>query len=109
PGRAAGDPVAPAQPGPPAARGLRRTRPILIAVLDRGGGFTPDSQLELASRYPGVMVPSARSGEPATPGISGGAPIISGPITAATGRAPDQSDSRRRWMRRTATAVDASL
>jgi pimeloyl-ACP methyl ester carboxylesterase len=73
------------------------------------------------------MVPSARSGEPATPGISGGVPIISGPATAATGRAPDDAteagappptpgDShgasprrrRGRWSR-AATAVDVSL
>jgi len=55
------------------------------------------------------MVPSARSGEPVTPGISGGAPIISGPATEATGRAAGEGDSRRRWVRRTATAVDVSL
>jgi pimeloyl-ACP methyl ester carboxylesterase len=69
------------------------------------------------------MVPSARSGEPATPGISGGVPIISGPATAATGRAPgdvteagphDDSHGHRhpagrgRWSR-AATAVDVSL
>jgi pimeloyl-ACP methyl ester carboxylesterase len=45
------------------------------------------------------MVPSARSGEPATPGKSGPTPIISGPA----------SGTRERWTRRTATAVDASL
>src|ERR1700691_3885802 len=66
------------------------------------------------------MVPSARSGEPATPGIAGGVPIISGPATAATGRAPGDGSldtgphaatpahGRRRWSR-AATAVDVSL
>jgi pimeloyl-ACP methyl ester carboxylesterase len=42
------------------------------------------------------MVPSARSGEPATPGlsgqgISGPVPIVTGPATEATGRATGQS------------------
>jgi pimeloyl-ACP methyl ester carboxylesterase len=57
------------------------------------------------------MVPSARSGEPVTPGVSGGVPIISGPATEATGRAPDEASEtgRARWVRRTATAVDISL
>ena len=61
------------------------------------------------------MVPSARSGEPATPGLSGAAPVITGPATEATGRATDDGDRSgdgsgwRRWSRRTATAVDVSL
>ncbi len=61
------------------------------------------------------MVPSARSGEPVTPGISGAAPVISGPATEATGR-PRQGgepvagrSARQRWTRRTATAVDVTL
>jgi pimeloyl-ACP methyl ester carboxylesterase len=37
------------------------------------------------------MVPSARSGEPATPGIAGPVPIVTGPATEATGRAPAQA------------------
>jgi pimeloyl-ACP methyl ester carboxylesterase len=57
------------------------------------------------------MVPSAGGGEPATAGISGAVPIVSGPPTEATGRAPGDTEPKHSgswWSRRTATAVDLS-
>jgi len=57
------------------------------------------------------MVPSARSGEPATPGISATGPIFSGPSTEATGRAPGKGEgvAKRRRPRRTVTVKDLSV